>query len=125
LTADSPEQAVELLDDAFNRGDLEAILRLYDEAALVLPIPGIQARGAAEVRELYGRLLHPSIKATQENTRVIQADGIALFVSRWTLHIEGQESEQHAATVVLRQQTDGSWKVLLDNPRGLAILDEI
>ncbi len=35
--AKSPEHAIQLLDRAFNDGDLDTVMALYDEAALVVP----------------------------------------------------------------------------------------
>jgi ketosteroid isomerase-like protein len=112
-----------MLDQAFNHGDLEGILSLYDDAAVVLPMPGVQARGMPEIRALYKRFLRPGVTAHQEKMHVLEADGIALFTSRWTLHAEGQPSEIFIATVVLRQQADGGWKALIDSARGPSVLD--
>ena len=39
MTADSPQHAVEIVDDAFNRGDVEAVLNFYETAAVVVAIP--------------------------------------------------------------------------------------
>lgn len=43
MIANSPEHAVEMVDDAFNRGDLEAVLSYYEAAAVVVTEP---SRGA-------------------------------------------------------------------------------
>jgi uncharacterized protein (TIGR02246 family) len=123
MIARTPEHAVELLDQAFNQGDLEAVLRLYDDAAVVIPMPGTQARGLQELRTLYQRFLRPGITAKQIKTNVLEADGIALFTSRWTLNMEGQPPQAFIATTVFRQQPDGGWKALIDNARGPEILD--
>jgi ketosteroid isomerase-like protein len=123
MIAKTPEHAVDLLDQAFNQGDLEGVLRYYDDAAVVIPIPGTQARGIQELRTLYQRFMHPGVTAKQIKTNVIEADGIALFTSRWTLNIEGEPPQTFIATTVLRRQPDGSWKALIDNARGPQILD--
>jgi len=121
--AHSPEQAVQLLDDAFNRGDLCAILRFYDEHAVVTPMPGVEARGIDAIRSMFAPMLRPGIRAEQLTTKVLEADGIALFLSHWTLHAEGECPQHFTATTVLRKGSDGGWRALIDNARGPEILD--
>jgi ketosteroid isomerase-like protein len=123
MIATSPEHAVELLDKAFNQGDLESILGYYDDAAIVIPVPGVEARGHAEIRDLFQRFLRPGVTAHQIKSKVIEADGIALFTSRWALDIPGHPRQAFIATTVFRKQTDGGWKALIDNARGPEILE--
>jgi ketosteroid isomerase-like protein len=124
MIAKTPEHAVALLDQAFNQGDLEGVLRYYDDAAIVIPLPGTEARGLQELRTLFQRVMHPGVTAKQIKTNVIEADGIALFTSRWTLNIAGQPPQTFIATTVFRRQADGGWKALIDNARGPQILDQ-
>ena len=122
MIAKSPEHAVELLDKAFNEGDLDSVLCYYEDAAVVISMPGIEARGRAELRSLYQRVMKPGTSAKQLTTHVMEADGVALFLSRWTLTVEGAPPETFIATTVFRKQPDGGWKALIDNPRGPLIL---
>ena len=124
MLARSPGHAIELLDQAFNDGDLNTVLRYYEEAAVVIPRPGTEARGMEQLRELYGRFMRPGVSARQITTHVVEAGGIALFTSRWTLEVEGAPPETFVATTVLRRQPDGGWKALIDNARGPLVLDE-
>ena len=122
MVANSPEQAIELLDDAFNRGDLDAVLRLYEDAAVVISQPGTEARGPEELRTLYGALMRPGTTAKQIKTHVVEADGIALFTSRWSFTVADEPPQEFIATTVLRRQSDGGWKALIDNARGPLVL---
>ena len=122
--ARSPEQAIEILDRAFNEGDLETIINFYDEAAFVVPRPGLEARGKAAIRDMYSKMLRPGMVARQIKVRVFEADGIALFLSQWSLSEPGKDEMTFTSTTVLRQQSDGGWKPLIDNAQGLAILDD-
>ncbi len=122
MIASSPEHAIELLDQAFNEGDLDSVLRLYEDAAVVVPEPGKEARGIAELRSLYQKLMKPGITAKQLKTAVLEADGVALFLSRWTLTVDGAPPETFISTTVFRKQPDGGWKALIDNARGPLIL---
>ena len=122
MTAHSPEHAIELLDKAFNEADVKSVLSLYDDAAVLIDAtatalqPGKEARGKEALRSLYARILKPgAISVEQLKTHVVEADGIALFTSRWRLGVQGAPPQTFIATVVLRRQPDGSWKNLIDS----------
>jgi ketosteroid isomerase-like protein len=121
--AQSPKEAIQILDRAFNEGDLETIMDFYDDAALVVPQPGVEARGKEAIREMYGGMLKPGIVAGQLKTHVLEADGIALFLSQWSLSQPGQTEKTFIATTVLRRQSDSGWKAFIDNAQGPAILE--
>jgi uncharacterized protein (TIGR02246 family) len=124
MIPDSPEHAVELLDRAFNQGDLDAVLGFYEAAAVVVTEPGKLARGREELRNFFERVMRSGTTARQLKTHVIEADGLALFLSRWTLRTGNGNSDAQAfvATTVFRKQPDGTWKVLIDNPLGPLVL---
>jgi ketosteroid isomerase-like protein len=125
--ANSPEHAVELLDRAFNEGDLDAVLSFYEDVAVVVSEPSRVMRGAAEMKSFFEAAIQTGASAKQLKTRVIEADGVALFLSRWTLIPSGTGPEAvnrtFVATSVFRRQPDGTWKILIDNPFGPLFLD--
>ena len=123
MIANSPEHAVELLDRAFAQGDLEAVLSFYEEAAVVITEPGKTARGTEELRSFFAWAMQSGSWAEQLRTQVIEADGVALFLSRWILHSKDATAQTFIATTVFRQQPDGGWKALIDNPFGPLILE--
>jgi ketosteroid isomerase-like protein len=126
MTANTPEHAVAMVDEAFNRGDMETLLDFYESAAVVVTDSGAVARGSAERRAFFERVMRSGAAARQLKTHVIEADGIALFLSRWTLNPGAGDPNEVArtfvATTVLRKQPDGTWKALIDNPIGPLIL---
>jgi ketosteroid isomerase-like protein len=122
MIATSPEHAVELLDRAFAQGDLHAVLSFYEDAAVVITEPGKAARGTAELRSFFARAMQSGSSAKQLQTQVIEADGVALFLSRWVLQVKGARERTFTATTVFRKQPDGGWKALIDNPFGPLIL---
>jgi ketosteroid isomerase-like protein len=122
MQIEKPELLVEQLDKAFNEGDLEALLAFYEETAVVVVEPGQTACGVVELRAFFSRILQTGLSARQLKTYILQADGVALFVSRWIL--KGDPERQFVATSVFRKQQDGGWKVLIDNPFGPAVLGD-
>jgi ketosteroid isomerase-like protein len=125
--ADSPELAVELLDRAFNGGDLDAVLSFYEEGATVVASPANVLRGREQLVTFFEAALRSGAHAKQLRTQVFEADGIALFLSRWTLLPKNAAQDEIGqvffATTVFRRHPDGSWKILIDNPFGPAALE--
>jgi ketosteroid isomerase-like protein len=126
MTSDSPEHAVEMVDAAFNRGDLEAVLDFYEANAVVVMEPDSLARGHQELRDFFTGVMRAGSSARQLKTSIIEADGVALFLSRWTLDSPYAENaatnREFIATTVLRRQADGRWRALIDNPIGPLVL---
>jgi len=106
--------------EAFNAGDLDAVMALYEPGASLVAQPGELATGAGAIRQALSafRLMQPTLKV--ETQRIVQAGDIALLHGRWTLtgtgpdgnaiNLAGQSSE------VVRRQADGSWRCVIDNP---------
>jgi uncharacterized protein (TIGR02246 family) len=127
LPAQGPEHVVEAMDRAFNEGDLATLLSFYEEAAIVVAEPSRTVSGKAQLRTFFENAMRSEVSAKQIKTRVIEADGLALFLSRWTLTPNEVKADApvrtFVATTVFRKQPDGSWKALIDNPVGPLVLD--
>jgi uncharacterized protein (TIGR02246 family) len=124
----SPAEVVELLDQAFNRGDIEAVLDFYEEGAIMVVEPGRLATGKAELRSAFEWIL-TNIKGTakQEKSHVIEAGDIALFTSKWSYSGETADGtpitrESHATTI-FRKGKDGRWRIVVDNSWGPAVIE--
>ena len=116
-----PEEIHKEFVEAFNAGDLEALVALYEpEAVLVLdgnrPVVGIEA-----VQEAYRGFLAAHLKIVLETLGVYgRPDGIALLHGRWKLTGTGPDgaevSREGRNTEVVRRQADGTWRFMIDNP---------
>lgn len=127
MIAHSPEHAVELLDRAFNERDIDTVMSYHEGAVVVVTEPGKTVRGRAQLLEFFERAMKSGASATQLKSRVFEADGVALFLSRWTLESKDPNGKvstrQLVATTVFRKQSGGGWKVLIDNSLGPLVLD--
>ncbi|MEM5446099.1 YybH family protein [Paraburkholderia guartelaensis] len=127
MIASSPQQAIELLDRAFNERDVDTVMGFYEDRAVVAAEPGRTVRGCAQLRSFFERAMKSGASATQLKTHVFEADGVALFLSRWTLDYRESNGtvpkRELVATTVFREQPGGGWKVLIDNPLGPLVLD--
>lgn len=124
MIARSPGEAVEMLDKAFNEGDVETLLSFYEDAAIVVTEPGHLARGRSELRTFFNRVVRSGMSAKQLKTYTLEADGIALFLSRWSLQVGTEDAQRtFVATTVFRKQPDGGWRALIDNSVGPSVLE--
>jgi ketosteroid isomerase-like protein len=124
MFARDPARAIELIDKTFQAADVDTLVSLYDDAAVLISTelaPGREIRGKQELREFYTRVLPGALSVAQIKTHVVEADGIALFTSRWSLIRERTLTKSFIATVVFRRQPDGGWKDLIDSSP--AVLD--
>ncbi len=129
MSGSDPLKTVEAVDDAFSRGDVEAVLSFYEDGAAVVIRPGTTVEGHAALRRAFEALFSsfrepPTVK--QFNTQVIAVGELALFISRWSMSgtsVDGTPVNRAGdASSVLRKQRDGSWKLVIDNPWGVAVL---
>lgn len=126
MNTHTPLDAVTQFVDAMHLGDLEAALRLYEAGATLVVQPGVLATGTTALREALAGFLALKPTITTETYQIMEADGVALYCSRW--HLRGTDPAGKLVQMggcsadVLRRQADGHWRIALDNPFGAEIL---
>lgn len=104
---------------AFNAGDIEDLMALYEPNAVLAPQPGQRAVGLAAIREALLGFLSLKGKMQSENIYCMRAGDIALLQASWTLSAigaDGKPFELSSRTAeVVRQQPDGSWLYVVDH----------
>ncbi len=131
MPASTPEEVQRLFAEAFDAGDVDAAIELYEPNATLVIQPGEEpVRGAEAIREALNGFLsmfQGKPKFDLEYGKAFEAgDDLALLVSRWTLAGTGHDGgavEMASQTAdVVRQKPDGSWRIVIDNPYGDAAL---
>ena len=116
------EAVHEMFAKAFNAGDLEAVMALYEPAAILAPQPGQVVRGHAAIREALRGFLAITQRFTLQAGNVMETNDIALLCSKWALKgtdPQGNPVELAGQTAdVVRRQSDGTWLLVIDNPWG-------
>jgi len=120
LPAHSPEEIHALIAAAFNAGDLDAFLELHEEhAATIVPPEGRRVSGRDAIRAAVEPIFALGPSARIEVVGKLQADGLALTHARVNV-VAGDGRERldvsGRGTIVSRQQPDGTWRIVLDNP---------
>jgi uncharacterized protein (TIGR02246 family) len=121
MSAHTPEEAHALLVAAFNAGDPDAFVQVYEQdAALIVPPDEVLVNGREEIRKAIEPTFALAPKAEIEVLKKVQSDGLALTQARWRLVGTDPEGQTVTLTgdgaIVSRRQPDGSWLIVLDNP---------
>jgi ketosteroid isomerase-like protein len=103
----------ETFAEAYNSGDVEVLLALYEPDALLAPQPGERAQGTAAIRTALAALLALGGRMTSRNLYCMRAGDVALLRGEWRL---GGMTARSAE--VVRRQADGSWRYVIDHPFG-------
>ena len=113
----TPAALMTALLAARSAGDLAAATACYEPDAHVVAQPGRVLAGSEGVRAFNASAMGLPLKFHER--RIVEAEGVALHLSRWTLAAEdGTASAEGVTTDVLLRQPDGSWLVAIDNPWG-------
>ena len=123
MPARKPEELDLLFVQAFNAGDIEAMMKLYEPAASLTPQPGQVVSGTKALREALSEFVARKPRMTLQARTLAEAGGIALTTSKWVLEGTGPDGKPMKAegqsAEVARRQPDGTWLIVIDNPHGL------
>jgi uncharacterized protein (TIGR02246 family) len=122
-----PEDMNRAFAEAFNSGNIDDLVALYEPSAILVPVPGQVVEGTEAIRSALEGLLALKGKMTSENQYSLVQGDTALL--RAKVHLVGTapdgsrlEINNHTAEVV-RRQSDGCWLYILDHPYGADPLD--
>ena len=123
MPASEPEQMHRAFEEAFNAGDLEALMALYESDATLVPQPGAVAEGLDAIRESLRWFLDRGGRITLDTKLVLRVGDLAYLSNRWSLTgatmPDGSPAELGAVTAeVARLQDDGRWLYVIDNAWG-------
>src|SRR3954453_12248153 len=123
MAATQPEQMHRVFEEAFNAGDLDALMALYEPDAALVPQPGAVAEGTAAIRDALTWFLDRRGRITLDTKLVLRVGDLAYLANRWSLSggtmPDGSPAELGATTAeVARRQPDGTWLYVIDNAWG-------
>ena len=124
MSTATPEQVLESIVDGINSGNLESLMPLYQSEAAFATRPGSLAHNAPGISEALTGFISMNGKLDLEVTRVLEVDDLALVIGTWSFDGTGPDGEavrlEAKNADVLRRQTDGTWRFVIDNPWGTA-----
>lgn len=122
-------KAVETMTANLESGDLAGVMASYEPGAAILFEPGQPVTDASVSEAIFKELaaVNPEVTYAAGHEVYIAGD-IAVHIAPWSLigkAPDGSPVEQAGLSVaVLRQQADGNWKLVIDNPHGGRLLAE-
>ena len=122
MPASTPEQIHRLFEEAFNAGDLDRLMELYEPAAALIAQPGSLANGIEQARAALQGFLALKGRITLDTKLVVTVGELAYLANTWSLTGTGPAGAPvvlGATTAeVARRQADGSWRYVIDNAWG-------
>ncbi len=129
MTQDQQEvlAAIEAMTSAFQSKDITKVMESYEPGATVVFEPDAPVDDAAQLQQMFAAVSEINPEFRYENGHeVIVAGDVALHIAPWEMSAkapDGQNIEQSGLSVaLLRKQSDGSWKMVIDNPYGGRLL---
>lgn len=114
-----PEDLYLALGEAYNAGDLEAMLSLYDAKAVFVIKPGRVTEGPAELRAALQYLIDLRGRLAVRPHSFIRSDDLILVLGTFELSGRRRDGTPVDRTArfadVLRRQPDGRWLLAVDN----------
>jgi uncharacterized protein (TIGR02246 family) len=122
MPAMTPEQIHRLFEDAFNDGDIDNLMLLYEPDAVLVPQPGSVATGTDQVRAALQGYLALNGRITLDTKLVLSVGDLTYMSNTWSLNGTGPDGNPltlGATTAeVARRQPDGTWLYVIDNAWG-------
>ena len=111
---------------AFQSKDTDAVMTAYEPQAVVMFQPGEPVSDVAQISEMFAGMAAANPKFTYGGHEVYVQGNLAVHIAPWSMTgrlPDGTDIEQSGLSVaVLRQQADGDWKIVIDNPHGDRLL---
>lgn len=124
MSASKPQELHELFLKHFNSKDLDGLVSLYEDDAVLVPAPGQSVQGKDAIREaLEGFIaLGGQIEFVAESEPVLNGR-MALTHGRWRLTPAVGDALEGETAEVSRLDDDGVWRYVIDNPWGSSVLN--
>jgi ketosteroid isomerase-like protein len=116
-----PENANECYALAFNSKNIEFLISLYEEKAKLLS-NNSEITGKESIKIELQKYIQLDGQMKIKNRFTTQFEDIALLGSTWEIEFKNRQGEitiiKGLGSEVVRQQSDGTWLFIIDNPIG-------
>lgn len=112
------EDAHATLAAAFNTGDVATVMSMYDVTGIIVPEPGKPVSGKEKFEEAIKAILSIKGKMKINTVYCLQTGSIAVGRSEWSITDGDQVKISAKGIEVMKQQADGTWKIVIDHAVG-------
>lgn len=124
MDATKPEFVSRLLVSFLQKGDLDGLMDLYEAEAVFVDLDGVAA-GSDAIRAAHQAFLDSGLRLVLNDSVVFEMNDIALVQWSWTVERPDGVSADGSSAEVLRRQSDGTWKFIIDNSDGPAVIGNV
>jgi uncharacterized protein (TIGR02246 family) len=119
----TPEEVLNSVVEGINTGNLDSLMMLYETGASFASQPGQLAKSPETIRQSLRSFIDmKNGKLDLKVKRVLQTGDLALVITEWSFSGTGPDGKlvkmAAKSADVLRQQADGTWCFVIDNPWG-------
>lgn len=106
------------LADAYNTGELSTVMSMYDSSGIIVADPSNPVSGKEKFEAAVKGILSIKGKMEIETVYCLESGDVAVGRSEWSIR-DGNETKVAAKGIeLLKRQSDGTWKVLIDHAFG-------
>lgn len=121
-------QAVQQMTDAFHRKDIKGVMDSYEPNAMVVFDPQHPIQDVEVLKERFIQSFGISPRFEYSGHEVFVNGDIGVHLAPWTMTAtapDGTAIKQTGLSIaVLRQQKDGKWLMVFDDPHGQFLLEQ-
>ena len=118
----TPGEVLNSVVEGINAGDLDSLMTLYEADACFATQPGQLAKSPESISQSLRNFINMNGKLDLKVKRVLQASDLALVITEWSFSGTGPDGKpvtmDARSSDVLRQQANGAWRFVIDNPWG-------
>ena len=109
---------------AFNAGDLDALLKLYDEQSVLVAEPGKPVQGLENIKKALAGFLALKLPIELSVRRVYENGDVGFCTADWSIAgkaPDGKDVKVGGTSVeVVKKTSSGNWVYVIDSPYGTA-----
>jgi len=118
----TPEEVLSSVVKGINTGNIDSLMMLYESNACFATQPGQLAKSPESISQSLRNFINMNGKLDLKVKRVLQASDLALVITEWSFSGTGTDGKSvnmaARSSDVLRQQANGAWRFVIDNPWG-------
>lgn len=122
MNESEPDDVHRTYMEAINTGNIDSLISLYESDACFVLQPGQIVNGVENIHKIHKNFINMNGKMDAKVKRVIKTKNLALVITDWSFTGTGTDGQPvhlvSSATDVMRKQSDGTWRIIIDNPWG-------
>ena len=103
---------------AYNSGDVETVLSMYDLSGFLVAGDNIPVTGKQGFTEKVKEILSVKGKMEIKTVYCLEAGDVAIGRSEWSITHEGEVKIAAKGIELMKRQQDGTWKIIIDHAVG-------